>query len=667
MHQSLVPAEKARVCADAIRFLSADAVEKANSGHPGLPMGAADCAFALWGNFLSFNPEDPAWQNRDRFILSAGHGSTLLYSLLHLFGYDLPLDELKNFRQWGSKTPGHPEFGHTVGVEVTTGPLGQGFANGVGMAIASKMAAERFNTPVFSPINHTIYALMGDGCLQEGISYEAAALAGHLKLGNLVYIYDSNSITIEGKTDLAWSEDVDARFVAAGWHVQKVDGHDYGQITSAIIAAKAETEKPSIIIATTHIAFGSPKKQDSAGAHGSPLGADELDATRNNIGWKYEPFEIPQEVRDICRSQIAAKKLQYGHWQRNFEVWQAANPEKAKLWNQMWNKHVPEDLAEQLIACCNGKDGATRALSGTILQKAAELIPSLVGGSADLSPSNNSDIKGSSAIQADTFTGRNLHFGIREHAMGAIINGMTLYGCFIPYGATFLVFSDYCRPAIRLAALMKIQSIYIFTHDSFFVGEDGPTHQPIEHVASLRMIPDLQVIRPADGIEAALAWQAALEKKDGPTVLILTRQKLPAIDRGSASYDDIRRGAYIVSTPIAKPDVVIMASGSEVHVAVEAAKQLATDAINCRIISVPCLENFMAQSKEYRNQLLPAGVPRVAFEAGRGESWGRLIGCDGLFIGMEHFGASAPDKVLAEKFGFTAPQVAEQIRSFLKK
>ena len=667
MQPSLIPSPQARLCADAIRFLAVDAVEKANSGHPGLPMGAADCAFALWGNYLNFNPADPSWPNRDRFVLSAGHGSMLLYSLLHLFGYDLPLEELKNFRQWGSKTPGHPEFGHTVGVEVTTGPLGQGFANGVGMGIAAKMAAERFNTVDFKPIDHTIYALMGDGCLQEGISYEAAALAGHLKLGNLVYIYDSNSITIEGKTDLAWSEDVEGRFIAAGWHVLKIDGHDYNQITTAIAAAKAETDKPSLIIATTHIAFGSPKCQGSSGAHGSPLGAEEIAATRANLGWQHEAFEIPQEVRDICTAQVEAKKLKYASWQRKFETWHAANPEKAQLWDEMWHKRLPADLAAQLIAAVDGKDGATRALSGTVLQKAAALLPSLVGGSADLAPSNNSDIKGAAAIQTGEFSGRNLHFGIREHAMGALLNGMSLYGCFIPYGATFLVFSDYCRPAIRLSALMKQQAIYIFTHDSFFVGEDGPTHQPIEHVASLRLIPDLQVIRPADGLETALAWQVALEKKDGPTALILTRQKLPVIDRGTASNDDIRKGGYVVSTSSGKPDVVIMATGSEVHVAVGAAAKLAADGIKSRVVSIPCLESFMAQSQEYRSHVLPAGVPRVAFEAGRGESWGRLIGCDGLFIGIEHFGASAPDKVLAEQFGFTVPQVVEKIRTFLKK
>ncbi|MGB9081034.1 MAG: transketolase [Desulfuromonadaceae bacterium] len=667
MHHTMIPTDKARRCADAIRILSAEAVDKANSGHPGLPMGAADCAVALWGNFLEFNPDDPRWPNRDRFVLSAGHGSMLLYSLLHLFGFDLPMEEIKNFRQWGSKTPGHPEFGHTVGVEVTTGPLGQGFANGVGMGIASRMAAERFNTADFKPIDHYVYALAGDGCLQEGISYEAAALAGHLKLGNLIYIYDSNSITIEGKTDLAWSEDVEGRFNASGWHVQKIDGHDNAQIVAAIAAAKAETGKPSLIIATTHIAYGSPKCQGSSGAHGSPLGADEIAATRAKLGWDVPPFEIPQDVRDTCRQRVEELKEQYAAWQRGFASWQAANPEKAKLWDEMWNKRLPADLTDELLAAVNGKDGATRALSGAVLQKVAALIPSVVGGSADLSPSNNSDIKGAASVQAGSFGGRNLHFGIREHAMGAVVNGMALYGCFIPYGATFLVFADYCRPSVRLSALMGLQSIYIFTHDSFFVGEDGPTHQPIEHVASLRLIPGLQVIRPADGVETALAWQAALQYS-GPTALILTRQKLPVIAReGTFTPADALKGGYTVSTPNATPDVVILASGSEVHVAVDAAGILASQGVKARIVSVPCLETFLAQPAEYRSQTLPAGIPRVAFEAGRGMPWGSLIGCDGLFIGIEHFGASAPDKILAEQFGFTAPQVAGKIAAFLKK
>ena len=458
-----------------------------------------------------------------------------------------------------------------------------------------------------------------------------------------------------------------ARFTAAGWHVLKIDGHDYAQINSAITAAKAEQERPSLIIATTHIAFGSPAKQDSSGAHGSPLGSDELAATRANLGWQHGPFVVPQDVRDTCRQRIEDLKQRYSAWQRGFEAWHAANPEKAKLWDDMWHKRLPADIAEQLLSAVAGKDGATRALSGSVLQKVAALVPSLTGGSADLAPSNNSDIKGSASVQAGAFAGRNLHFGIREHAMGAVINGMALYGCFIPYGATFLVFSDYCRPAVRLSALMNLQALYIFTHDSFFVGEDGPTHQPIEHVASLRMIPGLQVLRPADGVETAMAWLAALQYS-GPTALILTRQKLPVIARPvTFAPEDSLKGGYLVSSPEGTPDVVIMASGSEVHVAVDAAAMLAAKGIKARIVSVPCLGSFMAQPAEYRDGLLPAGVPRVAFEAGRGESWGRLIGCDGLFIGIEHFGASAPDKVLAEQFGFTAPQVAETIETFLNK
>lgn len=657
--------QQARRTADTIRFLAADAVEKANSGHPGLPMGAADMAVALWGGFLNVNPSDTAWANRDRFILSAGHGSMLLYSLLHLFGFDLPMDELKNFRQWGSKTPGHPEFGHTPGVEVTTGPLGQGIANGVGMALAAKMAAERFNTADFSPISHRVFALVGDGDLQEGISYEAVALAGHLGLGNLVYLYDDNSITIEGKTDLAWSEDVAKRFEAAGWHIQKVDGHDHGALTSAIQNGINETAKPSLIIAKTHIAFGSPNKQGSSGAHGSPLGKDELAATRKNLGWELGPFEVPAEVRELCAARVAEMKKQYDAWQAGFATWRSANPDKAALWDATWQKRVPADLAQQLLASVSGKDGATRSLSGTVLQKAAELIPALAGGSADLSPSNNSDIKGGGSVQPDSFGGRNLHFGIREHAMGAVCNGLALYGCFIPYGATFLVFSDYCRPAVRLSALMQQQVVYIFTHDSYAVGEDGPTHQPIEHTASLRLIPGLQVIRPADAAETALAWYAALKYQNGPTALILTRQKLPLLPRieGSDPTQPLQ-GGYVLADAT-NPAVVLMASGSEVSLALDAAKLLAEQGVNARVVSMPDLGTFMAQPAEYRRSVLPAGVKRVAIEAGRGESWGRLLGEEGLFIGWEQFGASAPAEVLAEQFGLTPAAVAQKVATFV--
>ena len=665
MSTPLTP-QQARRTADTIRFLAADAVEKANSGHPGLPMGAADMAVALWGGFLNVNPADTAWANRDRFILSAGHGSMLLYSLLHLFGFDLPMEELKNFRQWGSKTPGHPEFGHTAGVEVTTGPLGQGIANGVGMALAAKMAAERFNTPAFSPITHRVFGLVGDGDLQEGISYEAAALAGHLGLGNMVYLYDDNSITIEGSTNLAWSEDVPKRFEAAGWHIQKVDGHDHAALTTALQNGINETAKPSLIIATTRIAFGSPNKQGSSGAHGSPLGKDELAATRKNLNWELEPFQVPAEVTELCKARVVAMKQTYDAWQAGFAGWRVANPDKAALWDATWQKQVPQDLAQQLLATVAGKDGATRALSGAVLQKAAELIPALAGGSADLAPSNNSDIKGSASVQPGAFGGRNLHFGIREHAMGAVCNGMALYGCFIPYGATFLVFSDYCRPAVRLSALMQQQVIYIFTHDSYAVGEDGPTHQPIEHTASLRMIPGLQVIRPADAVETALAWYAAIKYHNGPTALILTRQKLPVLPHQDGADQSLPlQGGYVL-VDVANPAVVLMASGSEVSLALDAARLMAGKGIAARVASVPDLGTFMAQPQEYRRSVLPAGVKRVAIEAGRGESWGKLLGEEGLFIGWEQFGASAPAEVLAEQFGLTPSKVADRVAAFLK-
>ena len=658
--------QQARMTADTIRFLAADAVEKANSGHPGLPMGAADMAVALWGNFLNVNPADTAWANRDRFVLSAGHGSMLLYSLLHLFGFDLPISELQNFRQWGSKTPGHPEFGHTPGAEVTTGPLGQGVANGVGMALAARMAAERFNTADFAPISHRIFALVGDGDLQEGIAYEAAALAGHLKLGNMIYLYDDNRITIEGKTDLAWSEDVAARFEAAGWHIQKVDGHDNVALCAAIQNGIAETGKPSLIIARTHIAFGSPNKQDSSGAHGSPLGKDELAATRANLNWNHEPFQVPAEVQAACADRVKAMQQQYDAWQAGFAAWRSANPEKAALWDAMWQKQMPENLAEELIAAIAGKDGATRSLSGAVLQKAAALLPALAGGSADLGPSNNSDIKGAASVQADAFGGRNLHFGIREHAMGAICNGMALYGCFIPYGATFLVFSDYCRSAVRLSALMQQQVVYIFTHDSYAVGEDGPTHQPIEHTASLRLIPGLQVIRPADALETSLAWYSAMKYHNGPTALILTRQKLPLLPRVEGFDQTLPLTGGYVLADVANPAVVLMASGSEVSLALDAAKLLAERGVAARVVSVPDLGTFLAQPLEYRRSVLPAGVKRVALEAGRGESFGKLLGEEGLFIGWEQFGASAPAEVLAEQFGLTPAKVTERVAAFVQ-
>jgi len=653
--------------ATTLRMLAVDGVEQARSGHPGLPMGAADYAFTLWHNWLRFNPKDPDWPDRDRFILSAGHGSMLLYGLLHLFGYDLALEELRNFRQWGSRTPGHPEYGVTPGVEVTTGPLGQGFANGVGMALAAKMAAERFNDATFSPITHRVYALVSDGDLMEGISQEAASLAGHLKLGNIIYLYDDNRITIEGTTDLAFSEDVAARFAACGWHVQRIDGHDFGSIDTALATAHAEGERPSLIIARTHIAQGSPGRHDSAAAHGSPLGADEVAATRRNLGWPTESFHVPQQVRDICARRREALAEEYRKWQREFKTWRRRNPERAKLWDGMWRGKPQADLMQRLQAAVGDGDGATRALSGKVIQAAAEVFPALVGGSADLEPSTNSWIKGSEGIAAGAFGGRNIHFGVREHAMAAMMNGMARYGCFIPFGATFLVFSDYCRSAIRLAALMEQQVVYLFTHDSLFVGEDGPTHQPVEQLSALRLIPNLSVYRPADGTETALAWTAALHRTGGPTALILTRQKLPRLER-AADFDPslVLRGGYVLEAGGERPDVVLLASGSEVSLAVAAATLLRERQVIARIVSVPCMETFKAQPASYRKSALPGRIPRVAVEAGRGEFWDRLLGANGLFIGMESFGASAPAEVLAEKFGLTASQVAERIIQHLR-
>ncbi len=665
---SRLTAHEAKLGADTLRMLAVDGVEKAKSGHPGLPMGAADYAFALWHSYLSFNPSVPDWPNRDRFVLSAGHGSMLLYGLLHLFGYDLPLDELKRFRQWGSRTPGHPEFGVTPGVEVTTGPLGQGIANGVGLALASRMAAARFNDDLFRPIDHLVYAIISDGDLMEGISAEATSLAGHLGLGNLTCIYDDNGITIEGETGLAWSEDVAARFGAAGWHVQKIDGHDLPQITAALDAARAETTRPSIIIARTHIAHGSPHKHDTAGAHGSPLGPEEAAATRKHLGWPDDPFHIPAEVRALCHNRRMELQATYADWEHNFMLWRRRNPERAELWDAMWHREIPADLAERLAAAVAGVEGATRSLSGRVIQAAAAAIPALAGGSADLEPSTNTWIKESPGIAAGAFAGRNLHFGIREHAMAAVMNGMARYGCFVPFGATFLVFSDYCRPSIRLASLMGLQVVYVFTHDSIFVGEDGPTHQPVEQLSALRLIPGLRVIRPADGLETAMAWTMALRRTDGPTALILTRQKLPAIPRPE-NFDRelVAHGGYCVADGGDRPAVCILASGSEVSLAVAAGGLLAGQGIASRIVSVPCLETFMAQPAEYRESLIPAGVPRVAVEAGRGALWWRLLGENGLFVGIEEFGASAPAELLAEKFGLTPQQVAEKIRGFVTR
>jgi transketolase len=658
----------ARLLATTLRMLAVDAVEQAQSGHPGMPMGAADYAAILWHEFLRFDPDDPRWPDRDRFVLSAGHGSMLLYGLLHLYGYDLALEDLRRFRQLGSRTPGHPEWGHTPGVEVTTGPLGQGFANGVGMAMAGKMAASRFATGTFRPIGYRVFGIVGDGDLMEGISAEAASLAGHLQLGNLIYLYDDNSITIEGATSLAWSEDVRRRFESYGWQVQKIDGHDITQIRAALCAACADEGRPSLIICRTTIAHGSPGKAGSAAAHGAPLGKDEVAATRAALGWPDESFHIPERVLEVCRQRVMALQQQHRAWKRQLNHWRKDTPERARRWDAFWHGVVPTDLARELLAAVGEADGATRSLSGRALNRAAALLPALVGGSADLAPSNNSWIEGESAIGPGEFRGRNLHFGVREHAMAAILNGMALAGGWRPYGATFLSFADYCRPALRMAALMRLPVVYLFTHDSVFVGEDGPTHQPVEQLASLRLIPHLRVLRPADGAETALAWSAALARQDGPTALILTRQKVPRLScLAPLDRHQFDRGAYLLVDCPGSPDLVLMASGSEVGLAVAAAQELAVQGIAARVLSMPCLELFMTQSAAYRRRLLPGRVPRVAIEAGRGMPWGQLLGSSGLFIGIEDFGVSAPDRDLATHFGLTASQVTARICAHLRR
>lgn len=650
------------LCINNLRMLAADMVEKAKSGHPGMPMGAAAMAFVLWTRFLRHNPGNPAWPNRDRFVLSAGHGSSLLYALLHLTGYDLPLEELKNFRQWGSKTPGHPEFGHTTGVEVTTGPLGQGIANAVGMAIAERFLASYFNRPCYDIVDHYTYVIAGDGDLMEGVSHEAASLAGHLKLGKLICLYDDNRISIEGSTDMAFTEDRAGRFEAYRWHVQKVDdGNDTESLASAIQAAQAEKDRPSLILVRTHIGYGSPNKQDSPSAHGEPLGAEEIRLTKVNLGWPEEPFYIDEQVRDYFGRAMGKGAYLETKWQELFDSYVGSFPDLADEYRRWmkgllphgWDKNIPVFPADD-------KGMATRAASGTVLNALAARMPNLIGGSADLAPSTKTIIKGAGDFGPGSYSGRNMRFGVREHGMGSILNGMALSGGLIPYGATFLVFSDYMRPPIRMAAMMGLKVIYVFTHDSIGVGEDGPTHQPIEHLAVLRAIPGLTVIRPADANETAEAWRCAIGQVKGPTALILTRQNLPTLDRKTvSSAGNLSRGAYILfEAEGRKPDVILVASGSEVHLALEAAGKLQESGIAARVVSMPSWELFEAQPEEYRNKVLPPHIKaRVAVEAGLTQGWRRYVGEGGKIVGIDHFGASAPAPVLFKKFGFTVDNI----------
>jgi transketolase len=647
-----------QLCVDTIRTLSIDGVQKANSGHPGMPMGMADAAYVLWTQFLRHNPKNPDWFNRDRFLLSAGHGSMLLYSLLHLTGYDLPLEELKQFRQWDSKTPGHPEYGLTPGVEITSGPLGQGFTNGVGMAIAEAFLAATFNRPDYELVNHCTYAIVSDGDLMEGISHEAASMAGHMKLGKIIYLYDDNHISIDGSTDLAFTEDRMKRFEAYSWHTQQVDGHDREAIAAAIKAAQAVADKPSIIACRTTIGYGSPNKANTAGVHGSPLGPEEVRLTKEAYGWDPDKeFYIPAEVLAHFRQAVGRGTEWETEWKERLTAYSQAYSDDAKQFRLALSNELPEDWDEVLpVFPADEKGMATRAASGKVLQAMAPTLPNLIGGSADLAPSNNTFLKDYPIFANDTYAGRNFHFGVREHGMVGAINGMALHGGVIPYGGTFLVFSDYCRPSIRLAALSHIPSIFVFTHDSVGLGEDGPTHQPIEQLAALRAMPNLTVIRPADANETTQAWKVALEKRDGPVALILTRQNLPTYDRSNmGDAANLARGAYVLlDSDKVYADVLLMASGSEVQFAVGAHAKLTEMGIGAHVISMPSWELFNKQPGEYRKFVLPSSVKaRVAIEAGVPMGWDQWVGSHGTIIGLERYGASAPYKTIYQHLGFT--------------
>jgi transketolase len=658
--------EKDCLAANTLRLLAADAVQAANSGHPGLPLGAADIATVLWTRYLVHNPSDPKWPNRDRFILSAGHGSALLYALLHISGYPLSLEEIKSFRQWGSLTPGHPEYDLSMGIETTTGPLGQGFGTAVGVALGERMLAARFNRPEYPVVDHFTYVLASDGDLMEGVSHEAASLAGHLGLGRLIVLYDDNSITIDGPTELSFSEDVLKRFEAYNWHTQRVDGHDMAAIDTAIQAAREVTDRPSIIACRTHIGFGSPR-QDLAKVHGAPLGDEDLRRTKETFGFSPdESFVISSTARQVFESNVEKGASLQSKWEQMMLDYRRAHPELAAKWDLFVKGELPVDLEEVLPSFSSDKPLATRVASGQVLTALAPQINTLVGGSADLTPSNNTLPKEGIGVKRGDYSGSYIYFGIREHGMGAILNGLALHGL-RSYGGTFLIFSDYMRPAIRLAAMMKLPVIYIFTHDSIGLGEDGPTHQPVEHLTALRAIPNLHVIRPADANETAGAWKVALERKDGPTALLLSRQNLPLVSEG---LQGVAQGAYVLAgAEDEAPDLLLLASGSEVSLALSAREELAKEGLAARVVSMPCWELFDAQPEAYRATVLPAGVPRLAVEAGVSLAWARYL-CHGeglgKVIGIDRFGASAPYKVLFEQYGFSTTNVVEQAKSLLE-
>ena len=663
-----------QLCINTIRTLALDAVQKANSGHPGLPLGAAPMAYVLWTRFLRHNPQNPKWENRDRFLLSAGHGSMLLYSLLYLTGYGLPMEELQRFRQFGSKTPGHPEYGLTPGVEITTGPLGQGFANGVGMAMGAAHLAATFNKPNNEVINHFVYAIVSDGDLMEGVASEAASLAGHLKLGKLIYLYDDNHVTIEGFTSLAFSENVPRRFEAYGWHTLTVnDGNNLDEIDAAIREAQAVTDKPSLISVKTIIGFGMPT-QGTRKAHSDPPGEEAVRETKRHLGWPEDKtFYVPDEASAHFRKALERGPTLENEWHSLVQKYKEENAEQGALLSLMLSGELPANWEEHLPTFADAKPIATRVASGEVINALAPVMPMLIGGSADLGVSNNTDIKGGGDFEAGSYEGRIFHFGVREHAMGSTLTGISLNGGLIPYGGTFMTFSDYMRPAIRLAALSEVQVVYVFTHDSIGLGEDGPTHQPVEHLAALRSIPHLFVIRPADPSEVSEAWRMAILRRNGPTALALTRQKVNLIDRNKfAAASGLRKGAYVLAeatTPdgaSTTPELILIATGSEVSLALEARERLQTEVVPTRVVSMPCWELFEEQSKDYRDEVLPPSISkRVAVEAGVPQGWDRYVGPSGVVVGLDRFGASAPGEVVMRELGFTVENVVSKARGLL--
>ncbi len=664
---STTDAESQILAAHCIRALSIDATNRAASGHPGAPMGLADIAVVLWAEVMRFDPACPEWPDRDRFVLSNGHASMLLYAVLHLCGYPLSLEELKNFRQLGSKTPGHPEYGHTAGVETTTGPLGQGFANAVGMALAARMAKVRFNGPRFSPVTHHVFSILGDGCVMEGITAEAASLAGHLGLGELVCVYDDNQITIDGGTDLTMTEDVEKRYQAYGWHTLRIDGHDHRAIKDALLAGKQEEKRPTLILARTQIGYGSPNRAGTSKAHGEPLGDEEARATKEKLGWSHGPFEIPDAAREAFWGAIKRGQADRAQWTAAVDTWQNNAPDQRALWDAHWHRDASlKKVAKEAAGALADKTAATRAMSGQAINHLAAELPYLVGGSADLAGSNKNTIVNSPHVAPDEFSGRNIHFGVREHAMAAMVNGMALYGSFVPFGATFLAFSDYMRPALRLSALMKIRALQIFTHDSIGLGEDGPTHQPVEQLWALRLIPGMTVWRPADGVETAMAWSYAVgEGEEGPHALVFTRQKVAPLARDTDfDPESVWRGAYILKDhPQAQG--VIIATGSEVGLAVRASQLLDKEGLMFRVVSMPSVERFLAQDPAYQERVLPPHLKKVSIEAGRALPWMALTGREGLNLGVEDFGQSAPAKEVYAHFGLTPEAVAASIREWL--